>query len=222
MNKQFTFLLGLGLVSSAMAAPGSFAVNTWSEALPVAIRQAKTFKLSSLPSSCMIWDRNQETNDSFTFDVREKHGGACQGDPNTSPRLFSIQIRKGDGTATADANLDREMRPLGCVVGKTTSGTGEASYNFFTVSIDGRKVFAPTSDGIQERYLYSPDYKYLAMAGSDIDLIDVKVGTSEFGIAIVNCVTGQVGGYAKGQVVTLKAWKSELYLDFTGSIRAGE
>jgi len=37
------------------------------------------------------------------IDVREKHGGSCGGDPNVSPRLFSIGIEQSTGVIWSDA-----------------------------------------------------------------------------------------------------------------------
>lgn len=45
--------------------------------------------------------------------VLEKHGGGCPGDPETSPRRFSMEIDMRTGAAKWDNNFpDMEMRPV--------------------------------------------------------------------------------------------------------------
>lgn len=62
------------------------------------------YQLTDLPSDCLkfeVLDKPVDTK--RVVDVREKHGGACLGDPETSPRLFSIAIDESTGVIWSDA-----------------------------------------------------------------------------------------------------------------------
>ncbi len=62
------------------------------------------YKLSELPLMCLKFDVLEELFEGKRIiDVREKHGGSCGGDPDTSPRLFSIGIEQSTGAIWSDA-----------------------------------------------------------------------------------------------------------------------
>ncbi len=72
------------------------------------INQAKKivtkYKLSELPLICLKFDVLEKLFEGKRIiDVREKHGGSCGGDPNISPRLFSIGIEQSTGVIWSDA-----------------------------------------------------------------------------------------------------------------------
>jgi hypothetical protein len=54
------------------------------------------------------------SREDFLVDVRENHGKPkCGGDPNTSPRLFTVRVSKRTGDMSTDANSPfGEFRPL--------------------------------------------------------------------------------------------------------------
>ncbi len=60
------------------------------------------FKLSSRKRECTtvsIWGNDTQT---LTVEVRENHTPECGGDPETSPRLFTLEINKNTGKAYSD------------------------------------------------------------------------------------------------------------------------
>lgn len=62
------------------------------------------YKLTQIPSTCLQFEVGGEKyNGRPTVVVREKHGGACGGDPNTSPRLYTLAIDEKSGEAWSDA-----------------------------------------------------------------------------------------------------------------------
>jgi hypothetical protein len=76
----------------------------------------------------------------------------------------------------------------------------------------GKKaLFLPQSDGIVAA-LISPSGKYVALSAGETDLIDVQPGKMEYGVAVVNCATGKIAGYRRGQATLITKWKSDLEL----------
>lgn len=62
------------------------------------------YKLSKLPLTCLEFDTLDKIFEGKRIiDVREKHGGSCGGDPDISPRLFSIGIEQSTGAIWSDA-----------------------------------------------------------------------------------------------------------------------
>ena len=78
--------------------------NTTNNELTNQARKITTkYNLSSLPLSCLKFDIQEEVFEGKDIiSVREKHGGRCNGDPNTSPRLFSIGIERISGAVWSD------------------------------------------------------------------------------------------------------------------------
>lgn len=61
------------------------------------VKQAKGlvrhYKLSKLPITCLTFEvQDNPVEGKQMIDVRERHKNGCEGDPETSPRLFSIAI----------------------------------------------------------------------------------------------------------------------------------
>lgn len=42
--------------------------------------------------SCLLFFTEEKTKDHFDFAIREKHGGQCAGDPNTSPIVDRFRV----------------------------------------------------------------------------------------------------------------------------------
>ena len=66
------------------------------------VKQAKDlvrhYKLSKLPITCLIFEvQDNPAEGKRMIDVRESHENGCEGDPETSPRLFSIAIDPSGG-----------------------------------------------------------------------------------------------------------------------------
>lgn len=60
------------------------------------------FKLSSRKRECLLvttWENDEQT---ITVEVRENHTPECGGDPETAPRLFTLEIHKSTGRAYSD------------------------------------------------------------------------------------------------------------------------
>ena len=54
--------------------------------------------------SCLIFkELSGKVEGKVIVDVREKHDGECNGDPITSPRLFSIGFDESSGEIWSDA-----------------------------------------------------------------------------------------------------------------------
>jgi hypothetical protein len=68
--------------------------------------------LTRLRPECVTLERTA-ADSGVAFDVREKHGAACGGDPATAPRLFTLGLDTLTGAAWSDARSDDgTMRPL--------------------------------------------------------------------------------------------------------------
>ncbi len=59
--------------------------------------------LTTLPQHCLSMSLVDEVASVKSIDVREKHGGACGGDPLTAPRLFTMKLDSATGTLWTDA-----------------------------------------------------------------------------------------------------------------------
>ena len=53
--------------------------------------------LAGLPADCLVFVPAGETTAFLDLEVRERHGGACPGDPATAPRLFMLRYDKASG-----------------------------------------------------------------------------------------------------------------------------
>lgn len=64
------------------------------QALNVLISHIQKDKLydSWTTLSCLSFLTEEKTKDHFDFVIREKHGGKCQGDPNTSPIVDRFRV----------------------------------------------------------------------------------------------------------------------------------
>jgi hypothetical protein len=91
---------------------------------------------------------------------------------------------------------------------KCTVAITGGEYPKYIVMRDKKTTFAPTSDGVVKA-LISPSGKYVALSAGEISLIDIVDGKFEFGVAIVNCLTGNVKGYRKGQPTLITTWKKD-------------
>jgi hypothetical protein len=82
----------------------------------LAVSQAvRRNKLVKLADECLSYEFDgSRSKDEFFVDVRENHGNPkCGGDPNTSPRLFTVRVSKETGEMSTDENsADGEFHPL--------------------------------------------------------------------------------------------------------------
>ena len=70
-----------------------------------AIRIIRKHNLSQLKPNCLVFEiLPKRVNNRDMINVREKHDSTCSGDPNTSPKLFSLQIDSTTGDVWSDAN----------------------------------------------------------------------------------------------------------------------
>ncbi len=69
---------------------------TEQEALNTLITQIQKDKLydSWTTFSCLQFFTEEKTNNHFAFGIHEKHGGACPGDPNTSPIVDRFSVNR--------------------------------------------------------------------------------------------------------------------------------
>jgi len=72
------------------------------------IAQAKKitidYKLTKMPLACLLFDIAKEKYKGLSVVVvRERHGGICGGDKNTSPRIYNIAIDASSGQVWSDA-----------------------------------------------------------------------------------------------------------------------
>jgi hypothetical protein len=87
----------------------------------------------------------------------------------------------------------------------------DGEYPQYKVMRGKKALFLPQSDGIVAA-LISPSGKYVALSAGEADLIDVQPGKMEYGLAVVNCATGKVAGYRKGEATLITKWKGDLEL----------
>ena len=67
-------------------------------------KATKKYNLTKTSMSCLIFEKvDGKIDGKIMVDVREKHGGACGGDPKTSPRLYSIGFEEAAGEIWSDA-----------------------------------------------------------------------------------------------------------------------
>lgn len=93
-------------------------VTTEGQALDLAIKVTKAFKLTSVPvERCLHFDvePNTDKGGGYVVTVRENHVPECGSDPDTEPRLFDLEIRP-DGRVASDAHSadGSQMLPLRC------------------------------------------------------------------------------------------------------------
>lgn len=74
------------------------------------IRQSRLLTPKQLECVSLMIDNND--GKIATVDVREKHNRKCGGDPETSPRMFTLEVDLKAGTAKWDKNDEMEMRPV--------------------------------------------------------------------------------------------------------------
>jgi len=69
---------------------------TEQQALDILADQFKKDKLyeGRITISCLLFITEEATEKYFDFAVREKHGGECPGDPNTSPIVDRFRINR--------------------------------------------------------------------------------------------------------------------------------
>jgi hypothetical protein len=78
-------------------------------------RAIRKNKLVDKPDQCLAYQFDAESSkDYFVVEVRENHRHTeCGGDPQTSPRLFTVRVSRTNGEMSTDANSPSgEFHPL--------------------------------------------------------------------------------------------------------------
>jgi hypothetical protein len=82
----------------------------------LAVSQAiRNNKLVEKPDQCLAYQFDGESSkEYFIVEVRENHRHSeCGGDPQTSPRLFTVRVSRTTGDISTDAKSDNgTFRPL--------------------------------------------------------------------------------------------------------------
>jgi hypothetical protein len=102
--KQLTRILLLCALPTvvACAQAGTPAIKNDNDAAARAATLTHRYQLTSIPTQCLYFDTDDEGAD-YLVRVREKHSRECGGDPETSPTVFFMRLRKTDGHATTTA-----------------------------------------------------------------------------------------------------------------------
>jgi hypothetical protein len=70
--------------------------------------------LTALADECLSYRFDDSAKESELVEVRENHQSAvCAGDPNLSPRLFSVKIDRRSRQMSTDAGSPGEFHPMG-------------------------------------------------------------------------------------------------------------
>ena len=93
-----SFILFLSLLI-AFPCSNVLAGNTLTEQQALDILAARILKDKLYDSwapnlSCLLFLTEEKANDYFDFAIREKHGGKCPGDPNTSPIVDRFRVNR--------------------------------------------------------------------------------------------------------------------------------
>lgn len=92
----------IGLIMLATGVVSAEPVKSFEHAVNKVIKSIEKNRLSGLPTECLAFYENTETDEFFEIDVREKHNEKCGGDPDFAPRLFSYRVHKKDGSLCTD------------------------------------------------------------------------------------------------------------------------
>ena len=87
------------------------AVDSGDAAARMAARITQDYGLSTDKTECLLFD-TADKGDYFLVRVREKHTDTCGGEPDVSPVLFFLKLRKRDGHAVTTAYDGEHYRPL--------------------------------------------------------------------------------------------------------------
>lgn len=110
MIKKIVFLISISLSTTAYAASGNVIKND-DDASDAAEKATVQYKLVPQSVTCLYFDTNDEGND-YLVRIREKHDDKCGGDPNTSPSLLFLKVRKSDGHITKMNIIDGSFQEL--------------------------------------------------------------------------------------------------------------
>lgn len=98
-----------------------------------------------------------------------------------------------------------------CIV-ESTSG----EYPLYSVERNGKVIYAPKSDGIIKA-VFSPDGRYIAFSGSEVNGVDIKPGAYNFSVVVLECNTGSLKGFTKGFPNPDLRWDGNNSLRYTDS-----
>lgn len=97
---------------------------------------------------------------------------------------------------------------------KCTAITNGGEYPTYKFKINNKTIFSPKSDGVVS-IKFSPSGRFLAISGGEVSLIDLNKNNFEYGLIIINCISGKIKGYRKGKPTAIKWWwKDDLGLSF--------
>ena len=124
MQSRIKYLIAAASISASLA---GFAVEqcplprrsvkSKDEALALAKRVVKSYKLTNLTLPCLDFGIDkQHTGPGYELDVREIHSKECGGDEMTAPRVMSINIKSNGYVTTTGYTMGSDMayRPLVC------------------------------------------------------------------------------------------------------------
>ena len=97
------------------AAKASTEIDEDKALLAVSAAIRKNHLVDDKPDQCLAYRVDGKAmKDAYLVEVRENHRHKeCGGDPQTSPRLFSVKVVKATGAMSTDANSPSgEFRPL--------------------------------------------------------------------------------------------------------------
>ena len=120
--------------------------------------------------------------------------------------------------ATADPSPARSITHPGskCVV-ESTAG----EYPLYKVTRGGNVIYAPRSDGISKA-VFSPNGRYIAFSGSEVEGVDIKPGVYDHSVVILECDTGALRGFMKGFPAPDLRWDGNGRLRYTDSASGKE
>lgn len=90
-------------------------ITNWDHATDIAVKTFQKYhdRLTSLSIECVSFYERGESKLAFEVDVHEKHNDKCGGDPETAPRLFTLEINKKNGAVRTDIPPDHDYTHYG-------------------------------------------------------------------------------------------------------------
>lgn len=107
---------GAGVAQEAQPAGGAAADQAAEDATVLAVSKAiRKNRLTDKADECIAYQFDPTSlKDAYVVEVRENHRYAkCGGDPNTSPRMFTVRVAKTGGALSTDSgSAAGEFHPL--------------------------------------------------------------------------------------------------------------
>ena len=91
---------------------------TEQQALDILVAQIQKDKLYDgwATLSCLLFSTEEKTKDHFDFAIREKHGGQCAGDPDTSPIADRFRVDRLTKKIQWYEPVEGEFQPYSAVL----------------------------------------------------------------------------------------------------------